>query len=123
MDAVKRVVINQAKYFELIKALDAKDILVFSPDTYNEDHDLNVRMFAFYHGIPEDAATGSANGCLAGYLIEHRYFNSDSIDICVEQGYEIKRRSKLNLKADNTSGKININVGGKVQMIAQGEFV
>lgn len=123
LDAVKRVIINQTKYFELIKALDAKDILVFSPDTYNDDHDLNVRMFALYHGIPEDAATGSANGCLAGYLIKHKYFNSDNIDICVEQGYEIKRPSKLNLKANNADGKINIYVGGKVQMIARGEFV
>ena len=123
MDAIKRVVINQRKYYELIENLDAKDILVFSPETYSQENQLNARVFPLFHGIPEDPATGSANGCLAGYLIKNRYFDNDSIDICVEQGYEIKRPSKLYLQADRDGDKININVGGKVQMVARGEFV
>ena len=39
--------------------------MVFSPEAYHSENDLNVRDFADYYGIPEDAATGSANGCLA----------------------------------------------------------
>jgi len=123
MDAIKRVVINQRKYYELIENLDAKDILVFSPETYSQENQLNARVFPLFHGIPEDPATGSANGCLAGYLIKNHYFDNDSIDISVEQGYEIKRPSKLYLQADRDGDKININVGGKVQMVARGEFV
>lgn len=123
MEAVKRARINQPKYFELIESLEAKDIMVFSPETYNQDHQLNVRVFPLYHGIPEDPATGSANGCLAGYLVKNRYFGNDHIDICVEQGYEIKRPSKLYLQARQEGDKIDINVGGKVQMVARGEFV
>jgi len=37
------------------------------------ENDLNVRVFAEYYGVTEDPATGSANGCLAGYLVNHNY--------------------------------------------------
>jgi trans-2,3-dihydro-3-hydroxyanthranilate isomerase len=77
-------------------------------------------MFADYFGIPEDPATGSGNGCLAGYLVKHRYFGADNIDIRVEQGYEINRRSLLFLKANRTGERIEIYVGGKVAEVAKG---
>ena len=122
LEAVKKVRINKEKYFELIEYTDAKAIMVFSPETYHSENDLNVRDFADYYGIPEDAATGSANGCLAAYLVKYQYFKKSEINIRVEQGYEIERPSLLFLKADDDNGKINVNVGGKVVKIAQGEW-
>lgn len=83
---------------------------------------MNVRFFADYYSIPEDPATGSGNGCLAGYLVKHRYFRKDRIDIRVEQGYEIGRPSLLRLKAESVDGKIEVSVSGKVVMVAQGVF-
>ncbi|MBD3560892.1 PhzF family phenazine biosynthesis protein, partial [Planktothrix sp. FACHB-1355] len=71
--AVKRIKVNQDKYFELISNTQAKAILVFCPETYSSENHLNVRMFADAMGVPEDPATGSANGCLAGYLVEYAY--------------------------------------------------
>ncbi len=118
--SVKKARIEQDNYFELVKKADAKAILIFCPETYNEDNQLNVRMFADYYGIPEDPATGSGNGCLAGYLVKHHYFGTDYIDIRVEQGYEINRPSLLYLKADKTKEKIDIHIGGKVIEIARG---
>ena len=123
LDAVKRARIDKDKYFKLIKDKQAKAILVFCPETYNKENDLNVRFFADYYGVPEDPATGSANGCLAGYSVKHRYFGKDQINIRVEQGYEIGRPSLLLLKAENREGKIDVYVGGRVVMIAKGEFV
>ena len=122
LEAVKKVKINKEKYFELIEHTDAKAIMVFSPETYHSENDLNVRDFADYYGIPEDAATGSANGCLASYLVKYQYFEKSEINIRVEQGYEIERPSLLFLKASDDNGKINVNVGGKVVKIAQGEW-
>ncbi|ALC91728.1 phenazine biosynthesis protein [Bacillus sp. FJAT-18017] len=122
LEAVKKVRINKEKYFELIEHTDAKAIMVFSPETYSVDNHLNVRDFADYFGIPEDAATGSSNGCLAAYLVKYRYFGKSEINIRVEQGYEIKRRSLLFLKASNENGEIIVYVGGKVEKIAQGEW-
>ncbi len=121
--AVKKAKVNLEPYFELISNTEAKSILIFCPETYHQENNLNVRVFCDYLGIPEDPATGSANGCLAGYLANYAYFGTDSIDIRVEQGYEIGRDSLLLLKAQKTDADINVFVGGKVIMVAKGEFV
>lgn len=55
--------------------------------------------------------------------MKHRYFGKDQIKIRVEQGCEIGRPSLLLLKAEHREGKIDVYVGGKVEMIAKGEFV
>lgn len=121
--ALKRIKVNKDKYFELISNIPAKSILVYCPETYSAANDLSVRVFADYFGVPEDPATGSANGCLAGYLVEYAYFGQEPIDLRVEQGYEIGRPSLLLLKAQKVAGEIEVAVGGKVIMIAKGEFV
>ncbi|NRD77040.1 PhzF family phenazine biosynthesis protein [Bacillus sp. BRMEA1] len=122
LEAVKKVRVNKEKYYELIENTDAKAIMVFSPETYDSTNDLNVRDFADYFGVPEDAATGSSNGCLASYLIKYRYFEKSEISIRVEQGYEIKRPSLLFLKAHENNGEITVHVGGQVDKVAQGEW-
>lgn len=123
LGAVKRIKIAKDKYFKLIESRQAKAVLVFCPETYSKENDLNVRVFVDYFGIPEDPATGSGNGCLAGYLVKHSYFGKDQIDIRTEQGYEIARPSLLYLRAENKDGRIDISVGGKVAMVARGELV
>ncbi len=123
LDAVKRARIHKDKYFDLIKDIQAKAILVFCAEAYSRENDLNVRVFADYYGVAEDPATGSANGCLAGYLIKNRYFGKDRIDLLVEQGYEIGRPSLLYLKAEDKVDQIEVFVGGRVQMVAKGQFV
>lgn len=123
LDAVKRSRVVKDKYFKLVENLQAKAILVFCPETYNRVNELNARMFCDYYGIAEDSATGSANGCLAGYLVKYRYFGSNQIAVRVEQGYEIGRPSLLYLRAEEKDGKIDISVGGKVVMVAKGELV
>jgi trans-2,3-dihydro-3-hydroxyanthranilate isomerase len=74
-------------------------------------------------GIPEDPATGSGNGCLAGYLTKYRYFDDEAIDLRVEQGYEISRPSRLYLRAQKKNGLIEVLVGGKVVMVAKGQLL
>ena len=123
LDALKRARIDRQKYFSLIENTEAKSILIFCPETRNKRNNLSARVFAEYHGIPEDPATGSANGCLAGYLVKHHYFGGEKIDIRVEQGYEIGRPSLLLLRAEDRAGKIDVFVGGKVVMVAKGNLV
>ncbi len=123
LDAQKRVKIDTAAYYNLIEGLSAKAILTFCPETYDPNCRLNVRFYADYFGVPEDPATGSANGCLAAYLVKQRYFGEESVDIRVEQGIEIGRPSVLHLMAEKTAEGINIRVGGRVIMVAKGELV
>jgi trans-2,3-dihydro-3-hydroxyanthranilate isomerase len=121
LNAVKRVRIDRDKHLELMKETQA-ETLVFSPETYRKENDLNARVFVDLHGIPEDPATGSANGCLAVYLSRYRYFGEDSVSARAEQGYEIGRPSLLHIKAENREGEIQVHVGGKVVMVAKGEL-
>jgi trans-2,3-dihydro-3-hydroxyanthranilate isomerase len=122
-ESLKRIKVNKDKFFELVETTESKEILVFCPETYAAETDLSVRVFAEYLGIPEDPATGSANGCLAGYLVKYSYFGDKPVDIRVEQGYEIGRPSLLLLKAQKNGEMIEVSVGGKVVMVAKGEFV
>ena len=123
LDSLKRANVNKDKYFEFIKNRWAKLILIFCAEPHDPQNDISVRMFADCFGIPEDPATGSGNGCLAGYLVRHLYWGKDEIDIRSEQGYEIGRSSLLFLKAAEKNGKISISVGGKAITVAKGEFV
>lgn len=121
--AVKKARVNQQLLAALTESSTAKDLLVFCPEVYDQSNTLNVRVFVDCLGIPEDPATGSANGCLAGYLAQYRYFGTDQFHIRVEQGMEIGRPSVLHVKADASCRDIEVEVGGQVFMVARGELV
>lgn len=119
---VRNISIDSRKFAALVKNRDAKAVLVFCPQTVSRSCDLHVRVFADYYGVPEDPATGSANGCLAGYLVKCRYFSKSRVNVKVEQGIEMGRPSILCLKAWEASTGISIEVGGKVIPVAKGEL-
>lgn len=121
--ALKKARIDRQKYDDLITNTEAKGILIFSPETHEPGNDLSVRVFVDFYGVSEDPATGSGNGCLAGYLVKHKYFGSNRVNIRSEQGYEVGRPSLLLLQAEETQAKIDILVGGKCVLTAQGKFV
>ncbi|MDH5384323.1 MAG: PhzF family phenazine biosynthesis protein [Candidatus Aminicenantes bacterium] len=123
LEHLKKAKVSFREFFALVESTQGKAPLIFCPESHHGDSDLSVRVFMDYYGIPEDPATGSANGCLAGYLLKHRYFGENRIDIRVEQGYEIGRPSLLYLKAAEKEGEIDVFVGGKSVMVAIGEFV
>ncbi|NLY50548.1 MAG: PhzF family phenazine biosynthesis protein, partial [Firmicutes bacterium] len=70
---VRAARVNLERLAHLWERLEARGLLVFAPETYTPASQLNVRVFCHYLGVPEDPATGSGNGCLAGYLIRHKY--------------------------------------------------
>jgi len=122
LKAIKGIRVDRTALAQLFKETDTTVILLFSPETYSKENDLNVRVLGLPDIIPEDPATGSGNGCLAAYLIKERYLDRNSIDIRVEQGYEINRKSLLLLRARENPKGIEVNVGGRVQFVASGEF-
>jgi trans-2,3-dihydro-3-hydroxyanthranilate isomerase len=123
LDAMKRVRVNADQYLSLIRQADARWMLLFTPQTYHPHNDLNARMFVVdSRGVGEDAATGSANGCLAAYLAHHRFFGSNHVNARVEQGYEIGRPSLLLLHTEYDGQSLKVLVGGNVIMVAAGEF-
>ena len=121
LDSVKQANVNMM-YLRAMASEVHGGILVFCPQTVHAVNDLHVRVFVDLFGIPEDPATGSGNGCLAGYLSRYRYFGNDEINVKVEQGYEIRRPSLLLLKAHKTGDVVQVEVGGKVFLVAKGKL-
>jgi trans-2,3-dihydro-3-hydroxyanthranilate isomerase len=121
--ALQRIKVNRDRLSTVVESLQAKDIFVFCPETRHPDHHFSARMFAPLLGVPEDPATGSANGCFAGYLVEQGYLGRGAIDVRVEQGYEMGRPSLLRLQAQAGGNGIEVNVGGRVVLVARGEFL
>ena len=98
----------------------SESTFIFSEETSN---DLHAGVFADFYGVPEDPATGSANGCLAGYLAQHNYFRQKTFDIRVEQGYELHRPSILHLRTEIVRDDIHVYVGSQVIPVAEGRLL
>ena len=122
LEAVKRAETTDPDYTEFIEEYGGHNVLVFA-DEPEADGDLHARVFADWAGVPEDPATGSSNGCLAAWLVEHRYFDAPEVDVTVEQGYEMGRPSTLHLWAAEEGGDIRVEVGGRVFPVAEGRLL
>jgi len=131
LQKVRNLRINHSKYEEFVAThypdADSETVIntgffVFCPQTMEKGNDIHARMFDPHYGVPEDPATGSANGCFLSYLLKHNYFAKTSLDLRVEQGYEMKRPSILKIKGRISENQYDIFVGGQVQMVASGEW-
>ena len=123
LEAVRRARMNVEKLRRLLEGSEAFTTAIFCPEAVQSDNDIHVRVLEDVYNLPEDAATGSANGCIASYLVKHRFFGGDSIDLRSEQGYGMNRPSLLHLRAKQTAEHIEVNVGGRVVLVAKGTLV
>lgn len=120
-DAVNRARLNLSAFPATEEGEPLHGVLLFAPDPVDNRNTFHARMMADDGGqVLEDAATGSANGCLAGWLARHEYGGSGQFDVRVEQGYAINRQSLLYLRSGVQDGEISVQVGGKVQFVAEG---
>lgn len=95
-------------------------LFFFTDETYEDSNNYNARMFCIEgNTIIEDAATGSANGCLLAYLLKH---HSSEIKVTVEQGFQMQRKSYIYLDGKRTNDIYQINVGGNVVDISKGQW-
>ena len=98
-------------------------VMVFTFETEQPEATVHVRMFAPLLGVPEDPATGSANGALGAYLVHHRAVpvTEPTVHIVSEQGAEMGRPSTLYVKVDLSGDEpVAVWVGGQVSPVAEG---
>jgi trans-2,3-dihydro-3-hydroxyanthranilate isomerase len=87
------------------------------------DFDLQVRMFAPLHGIPEDPATGAANVALAGLLASLRPEGDLKLHLRIAQGVDMGRPSLLEAGAEKKNGKIvALSIGGRCVPMMRGRL-
>ncbi len=126
LDALKRARADLHALKDLFGDDATVPLLLFTRGAEEPGHDIRARMFAAEYGIAEDPATGSANGCLAGYFVRHGVFPDTPLRVAVEQGYEMGRPSVLYLEAEqdrsDADAGITVRVGGRVQLVATGEL-
>ncbi len=114
---LRRARLDQAYHLMCLdEGLPVESVFVFAPQAYSADAHYSARLFFDANGIREDPATGSANSGFAAYLYRHL---QRPIDVIVEQGFEIKRPSRLYLQADEHS----LRVGGRVQAVCEGRLL
>lgn len=122
-DALGRIAVDRRAYDDFLDESGVENLFPFCPDPRDEANDFAARMFSPGYGVPEDPATGSANGCFAGYLVRHRYVDAPDVAVTVEQGYEMNRPSLLHLEAREKEGDVTVRVGGRVVPVATGTLL
>jgi trans-2,3-dihydro-3-hydroxyanthranilate isomerase len=121
--AAVRAIVPRPDEAEAIAAdLGFGDLFVFTCETVSPEADLHCRMFAPHFGIPEDPASGSANGALAAYLIKHRLVPlQPHVRLVSEQGIEMGRPSRLIVEAEVENGRASlVQVGGHCVVVGEG---
>jgi trans-2,3-dihydro-3-hydroxyanthranilate isomerase len=106
---------NMKQYLE---KTSAKFFYFVSRETVNPEARLQSRMI-FYNG--EDPATGSAAGPCAAWAVQYGVVPPDEQTL-MEQGVEMKRRSRIFFSAGRSGDKVvNVRVGGHVVEVVRGE--
>ncbi|MCL2366907.1 MAG: PhzF family phenazine biosynthesis protein [Oscillospiraceae bacterium] len=116
-DALSRCKVNHEAFGHFIDHVFKCNLLAFHIE---DEANVRVRVFVDDTGFLEDAATGSANGNLAGYLLKYNMFGTDNIQYTALQGVEMNRPSRLLIHAQVKDDNYTIEVGGKVCPIAEG---
>lgn len=118
MEAIGRLAIPQAAAQAYLAGTDAK--FFYCTTRAGSGADFHSRM-QFYNG--EDPATGSASGCAISWLVRHGVVPSGQ-PIVLEQGIEIRRPSRLHVRASLDAGKVTqVFVGGRTIQVASGRFL
>ncbi len=115
--------LNTAALNRVCHKLGTGCVMVFAFETERPESTVHVRMFAPLLGVPEDPATGSANGALGAYLVHHRAIQvaEPTTHIVSEQGAEINRPSTLYVEVDSAGAEVSVvRVGGQVVLVAEG---
>jgi len=108
LDAMRKLNINHPRATEYLSASGGKFFFSVCRETVDPKARLHARML-FYNG--EDPATGSASGCAAAWMVQHGVAQPDE-RVMIEQGLEMKRPSRIFVRASRTNGRVvNVRVG------------
>jgi|BenlonsequeITSRD_1030534.scaffolds.fasta_scaffold00894_3 PhzF family phenazine biosynthesis protein len=99
------------------------EIVSFHVFTLDEDRALaNCRDFAPLYGIPEESATGTANGALIYYLFKHGIVELERIYEII-QGETMGRSSNIFGKVQLKDGVYKAYVGGNAKIVIEGKLL
>ncbi len=119
LSVIQNLQIDLAGATEYLEKTGGKFFYFVTRETVDRAARLHARML-FYNG--EDPATGSAAGCSAAWMVAHGVAQPDE-RVLIEQGVEMKRPSKIFVRAARADNRIvNVRVGGHAVEIMRGEI-
>lgn len=101
----------------------AESVYAFAMGGERTGSDVHGRMFGFGVGIPEDAASGGAQGPLGAYLVRHGLVKGGPMTrMTSEQGFEMGRPSILEIEVETDAGHTvtAVRVGGRCVLAGGG---
>ena len=119
--ALSQAKINLSILEAVAQELDTSLIAPFTMDGMGENR-IRARVFAPFHGVPEDPATGSAAGCFGSYLVKHGLIRGKPLTtVEIEQGLQMRRPSLIQVELALGEGAIDrVWVAGSVVRVLEG---
>jgi len=109
-------------FSEHLKADRITGVLLYAFDK-EDGVDIQARMFAPLHGVPEDPATGSGNVALAGFLASLRPEPDLTLQLRIAKGVDMGRPSMLEAAAEKRNGRITeMRIGGRCVAMMRGSL-
>ena len=120
LSILERLHVDIKSASEYLSRTDGKFFYFVTRETPSSSIRLRARMI-FYNG--EDPATGSAAGCAASWMVQHG-IAAPNEQVLIAQGVEIKRPSRIFVRADKDKDNrvVNVRVGGNAVEVMRGEF-
>jgi len=122
LEAMRRIQLHPDRLADMTRKLGFADLFVFCFETEDPTATVHCRMFAPGFGIPEDPASGAANGALGAYLVRTRAVPPKRLTrIVSEQGIEMGRPSRVFIEVEADEGRIHaVRVGGSAVIVGEG---
>jgi trans-2,3-dihydro-3-hydroxyanthranilate isomerase len=115
---IQKLRIDAHRAAEYGEKMGSKFFYFVSRETVDPAAGLHARML-FYGN--EDPATGSAAGCTAAWMVEHKVFEPEK-RVLIEQGVEMQRPSRIFVRASRSDNRVvNVRVGGNAIEVMRGE--
>jgi trans-2,3-dihydro-3-hydroxyanthranilate isomerase len=117
-EKLKAFLIAEGRYLTNSETGLSTSLFFFTKYGYEGGNTYNSRMLLIENDkLIEDAATGSANGCLLAYLLQ---YVDEKIVTTVEQGFQMGRKSYIHLDGRLTDEHYEINIGGQSKLVSEG---
>lgn len=101
---------------------DSFSLFLYARSGKNPAH-LRARMFAPLDNVIEDPATGSASAALGAYLVSLLPEDTIDVDLTIEQGVEMGRRSIIEVSVRKKSGTVErTSIAGACVAAMQGSI-
>ncbi len=119
LEVIQKLHIDHNRATEYLQRSGGQFFYWVAQETVDPKARVHARML-FYNG--EDPATGSAAGCAAAWMVAHGVIKPGESAL-IEQGAEMKRPSKIFVRADKAGDRvINVRVGGYTVEVLRGEL-